>query len=70
MIFSMNIICLHIISLQVKRISLLIELVPILISQGVRTLASPSDDFVGAHPVESQLSLIPLSCALNHALQN
>jgi len=54
----------------VKRISLLIELVPILIGQSVRPLASPSDDDVGALPVGSKLSLVPLLRALNHALQD
>ena len=55
---------------QVKKVPLLLELVPILISQGVRPVASSSDDDEGALPVESQLSLILLSCGLNHALQD
>ena len=49
---------LNIISLQVKRVPLVLELVPILIGQGVRLLVSLSDDGVRTLPLGSQLSLI------------
>ena len=60
----------HIISLQVKRVPLFLELVPILIDQGVRLLASLSDNGVGTLPVGSQLSLILLPRGLNCALKD
>jgi len=56
--------------LQLKKVSLLIELVPILIGHGLRPLISPSDDDVETLPVGSQLFLILLLRALNHALQD
>jgi len=49
---------------------LLLELVLILIGQGVQPLDSSSDDGVGTLSVGSQLSLILLSHGLNHTLQD
>jgi len=54
----------------VKRIPLPLELVSILIGQGVQPLASPRDDGVGILPVGSQLSLILMPRGLNHALKD
>jgi len=59
---------LDIILLQVKRVSLLIELGLILIGQGVQPLASPRDDEVGTLPVRPQLFMILVSRALSYAL--
>jgi len=52
----------------VKRVLLLIELVAILIGQGVQLLAFPTDDEVGTLPVGPQLSLNLLSRVLNYTL--
>jgi len=49
---------------------LLLEDLPVLISQGVRSFASSSDDGAGTLPVGSELPLILLSCSLNNALQD
>jgi len=60
MIFSSIFHDLYIISLQVKIIPLLFELVPLLIDYGVRPLASPSDGYVGALPIGTQFPLVLL----------
>ena len=51
---------LHIISFPVKRIPLLLEELPVLIGQDVRSFASPSGDGVGTLPVGPELPLIVL----------
>ena len=48
---------------------MLLEKLPVLISQGVRSLASPSDDGVGTLPVMPVLPLIDLTCGLTYVPQ-
>ena len=59
---------LHIVWFQVKKVPLLLEDLPVLITQGIRSFTFPSDDGVRTLPVGPELSLILLSCSLNNAL--
>jgi len=61
---------LHVVSFQVKIIPLLLEDLPVLISQGVRSFASPSDDGVRTLLVGPELLLILLPRSLNNARQD
>jgi len=61
---------LHIVSFQVKRVSLFLEELLFLIGQGVRHFAFPSSDGIGTLLVRSELPLILLPCSLNHTLQD
>ena len=63
-------IILHIISFQMKRVSLLLEDFLVLISQSVRPFAFLNDNDAGALPVGIKLPLILLSGSLNHVLQD
>jgi len=60
---------LHIVSFKGKRVPLLLEELLVLISQGLRSFASPSDDDLGTLP-GTELPLILLPCNLNYALQD
>jgi len=61
---------LHIVSLQVKRVPLLLENFLFLISQGIRSFASPRDNDVETLLVGPKFPLIFLPCNLNNTLQD
>jgi len=69
MIFSLNITWFTHNIASSEKSSIASWVVPVLISQGIRPLASLSEDDVGILPVGSQLLLIFLPCVLNYALR-